>query len=67
MTTPRDKLLALTGHIPSRRFWLGLPSPMAAGNAGRAGAEHCAIDTEQGRIRPETVAGRPARRGMLAP
>ncbi len=55
MTTPRDKLLALTGRVPSRCFWLDLPSPMAAEIAGRAGAELCVIDTEHGQIGPETL------------
>lgn len=55
--TPRDKLMALTGRVPSRCLWLDLPSPMAAEVAGRAGAELCVIDTEHGQIGPETVAG----------
>jgi 4-hydroxy-2-oxoheptanedioate aldolase len=57
MTTPHTKLLALTGHVPSRCFWLDLPSPMAAEIAGRAGAELCVIDTEHGQIGPETLTG----------
>ena len=57
MTTPHDKLLALTGRVPSRCFWLDLPSPMAAEIAGRAGAELCVIDTEHGQIGPETLTG----------
>ncbi|MCH8167432.1 MAG: 4-hydroxy-2-oxovalerate aldolase [Proteobacteria bacterium] len=57
MTTPRDKLHNLTGHVPSRCFWLDLPSPMAAEIAGRAGAELCVIDTEHGQIGPETLTG----------
>ncbi len=57
MTTPHDKLLALTGHVPSRCFWLDLPSPMAAEIAGRVGAELCVIDTEHGQIGPETLTG----------
>ena len=55
MTTPRDKLHNLTGRVPSRCFWLDLPSPMAAEIAGRAGAELCVIDTEHGQIGPETL------------
>ncbi len=55
MTTPRDKLHHLTGRVPSRCFWLDLPSPMAAEIAGRAGAELCVIDTEHGQIGPETL------------
>jgi len=57
MTTPHDKLMALTGRVPSRCFWLDLPSPMAAEIAGRAGAELCVIDTEHGQIGPETLTG----------
>ncbi len=55
MITPRDKLHRLTGHVPSRCFWLDLPSPMAAEIAGRVGAELCVIDTEHGQIGPETL------------
>ncbi len=55
MTNSHDKLHRLTGHVPSRCFWLDLPSPMAAEIAGRAGAELCVIDTEHGQIGPETL------------
>jgi 4-hydroxy-2-oxoheptanedioate aldolase len=54
---PKTKLLALTGQVPARCFWLDLPSPMAAEIAGHTGVELCVIDTEHGQIGPETVAG----------
>jgi 4-hydroxy-2-oxoheptanedioate aldolase len=54
---PQTKLLALTGQVPARCFWLDLPSPMAAEIAGHVGVELCVIDTEHGQIGPETVAG----------
>ncbi|MFQ5565232.1 MAG: HpcH/HpaI aldolase/citrate lyase family protein [Paracoccaceae bacterium] len=57
MTSPRDKLLNLTGRVPSRCLWLDIPSPMVAEIAGRAGAELCVIDTEHGQIGPETLTG----------
>ncbi len=57
MTTSHEKLHRLTGHVPSRCFWLDLPSPMAAEIAGRVGAELCVIDTEHGQIGPETLTG----------
>ena len=56
MTTPRDKLLKLTGNVPSRCFWIDIPSPMVAEIAGRAGPELCVIDSEHGQIGPERAA-----------
>ncbi len=55
-TTPREKLRALTGRVPSRCFWIDIPSPMVAEAAGRVGPELCVIDTEHGQIGPETAA-----------
>lgn len=52
---PQTKLLALTGQVPARCFWLDLPSSMSAEIAGRAGVELCVIDTEHGQIGPETI------------
>jgi 4-hydroxy-2-oxoheptanedioate aldolase len=52
---PKTKLLALTGQVPARCFWLDLPSAMTAEIAGYAGVELCVIDTEHGQIGPETV------------
>jgi len=53
--TPRDKLKALTGRVPSRCFWIDIPSPMVAEAAGRLGVEIGVIDTEHGQIGPETA------------
>jgi 4-hydroxy-2-oxoheptanedioate aldolase len=56
MTTPRDKLHNLTGQVPSRCFWIDIPSPMVAEIAGLQGPELCVIDAEHGQIGPEGTA-----------
>lgn len=56
MTSPRDKLMNLTGKVPARCIWIDIPHPMVAEIVGRVGPELAVVDSEHGQIGPERAA-----------